>query len=614
MRSIGTLAVVTATLVLASGCSDGGGTPPPDNIAPVANFSLPVPACTINVACDFASTSTDDAQVTEWSWDFNGDGTADRTTASASFTYAAAADYNVSLTVRDAQGLSDTKTSTLTIAPPANTAPTASFTHTCDGVSCTFASTSSDVAPGTIATYAWNFGDDATADVNNPTHSYSVSVATEFTVSLTVTDNEGNADVETQTITVVPDNASPTASFTYSCNVVVCTFFSTSVDVAPGTIATYAWTFGDGGTAEGNNPSHSYNVTAPTDFTVTLTVTDNQGATDVETKTIAVDPTPPANQPPTARFTYSCVAAVCTFVSTSYDHGGRIDANAWTFGDGGTATEATATHSYAVTSATEFTVTLTVTDNEGATGVTSQMFILDPTAANIPPTASFNPWCYGDGCMFTSTSTDAAPGKIVSYAWTFGDGATAEWVNWAFPKHLETHVYTVGARTQFAVTLTVTDNEGATAVATQTVTVSPLPPAVQGCTTSGKVVECVLDIPARSTLKVTLLGVSCDLVQKVTTPPPVGDQMFLSVCRNTVGDATGIFGGTMDELWVYQAGTQARIWFTQGNSTRPLAPPAGQLVGTFPDWTINFEDGDHAGAAGEPDFSDIVVGVHATAR
>src|ERR1700732_2460482 len=84
MRSIGMAAVVTGTLVLASSCSSGAGTPPPDNAAPVANFALP--PCTISVACNFASTSTDDAQVTGWSWDFNGDGAPDATTANASFT------------------------------------------------------------------------------------------------------------------------------------------------------------------------------------------------------------------------------------------------------------------------------------------------------------------------------------------------------------------------------------------------------------------------------------------------------------------------------------------------------------------------------------------------
>src|SRR6185295_14694008 len=139
MRSIGLLAVVTGMLVLASAC--GGGTdttPPPDNAAPVANFDMP--PCTINVACNFASTSTDDAAVTEWSWDFDGDGTPDATTANAPFTYTAAGTYDVSLTVHDAQGLSDTKTGTITIAPapPGNTPPTASFTYSCTAAACTF--------------------------------------------------------------------------------------------------------------------------------------------------------------------------------------------------------------------------------------------------------------------------------------------------------------------------------------------------------------------------------------------------------------------------------------------------------------------------------------------
>jgi PKD repeat protein len=535
MRTIGTLVVVTVILLLAVACGDGGGVTPPENEAPVADFA--VPTCTIDVDCPFVSTSSDDAAVTGWSWDFNGDNQEDATSATASYTYTAAGEFNVSLTVHDAQGLTHTKTSPITIAPAEPTPPP-------------------------------------------------------------------------------PVNEPPTAGFVPSCAQTVCTFVSTSTDVAPGTIASYAWTFGDGGTATVNNPSHTYSVTAATEFTVTLTVTDNEGATAVATQSIAVNPAPPANPAPTARFSFSCAGVVCTFVNTSFDHGGRIMAQAWTFGDGGTATEATATHTYTVTTVTEFTVTLTVTDNGGATGVTSKTFTLDPNATNVPPTASFVPWCYGDGCLFTSTSTDAAPGKVLNYAWDFGDGVTSQWDNWLFREHVETHVYTVSGPTTFTVTLTVTDNEGATAVATRTVTLSPLPPAVQGCTTSGKTVECVLDIPVRSTLKTTLLGVNCELVEKLSTPPPVGDQLFITVCNNKPGDAIGIFGGTLDGLWVYETGTQARIWFTQGNPKpgQTLNPAAGQLTGNFPDWTLSFEDGDHPGAPGEPDFTDVVVGVHATTR
>jgi PKD repeat protein len=534
MRSIGLLAVVTGMLVLASACSSGAGTPPPDNTAPVANFDMP--PCTINVACNFASTSTDDAAVTGWNWDFDGDGNPDATTANGAFTYTAAGTFNVSLTVRDAQGLSDTKTGTTTIAP----AP-----------------------PG------------------NPP----------------------------------PGNTPPTASFTHSCTAAACTFISTSTDAAPGSIVTYAWSFGDGGTATAASPTHSYTVTAATEFTVTLTVTDNDGATAVATQTVAVDPAP-VTQAPVARFTYSCIAATatCTFENVSLQHGVRIARNAWTFGDGGTSTEKNPTHSYTVTAATEFTVTLTVTNILGATDVTSQKFILDPTAANIPPTAAFHSWCYGVDCIFYSTSTDVAPGGIASYVWDFGDGGTGA-------SSQPVHTYSVSGRSSFMVTLTVTDNEGATRIATGTVTVTPLPPAVQGCTTSGTTVECVLDMTARSSLRLKLLTIHCDIgryaLSKISTPPPVGDQTFLSVCARPVGQDFGVYGGPLDELWVYQSGTQAKIWFTQGApraNEPPRGPPAGQLTGTFPDWTLSFDDGDNLGTPGQPDFTDLVVGVHATVQ
>ena len=432
MRPIVMLVAATGALILGSACSDDAGTTPTANTAPVADFA--VPPCAIDAPCQFTNTSIDDAAVTEWSWDFDGDGDEDRNTASASFAYATAGDFQVSLTVRDAEDLSHTKTSSITVAPvdPVNTPPTAGFTHTCNAADCTFTSTSTDVAPGTIATYTWDFGDAAASDVNNPVHSYAVIVTTDFTVTLTVTDNQGATDVETQTLTVSPPpNTPPTAGFTYSCPGAVCTFTSTSTDVAPGTIATYAWTFGDGTTANVMNPLHSYPITAPRNFTVTHTVTDNEGATGVET---------------------------------------------------------------------------------------------------------------------------------------------------------------------------------------QTVTVSPPPAGAEGCVTVGTRVDCTLDIAARSIIRMTLSVVSCDLQgQRVTIPPPIGDQTWLNVCSRTAGQTLGIYGGPEDKAIVFEAGSQVRIRFTQGTGG-VLGAPAAQLAGTFPNWTINFEDGHNPAAAGEPDFTDIVLVIEAQPR
>ena len=617
MRSIGLLAVVSGTLVLGSSCSESRDLIRPENEAPVANFGLP--ACTIDEPCEFVSTSTDDAAVTGWSWDYNGDNTPDANTATAEYTYRTAGTFDVSLTVFDAEGLSHRKTSRITIDPAVNTPPTAGFTYSCNGLDCTFANTSSDAAPGTIATYAWTFGDNATSDQASPTHTYTVTAPTEFTVTLTVTDNEGATDAETQTITVTPAAPvnPPTAGFTNACTLAVCTFVSTSTDVAPGTIASYAWAFGDGGTAAVKNPSHTYSVTGRTDFTVTLTVTDNEGATAVATRTITVDPIPSLNNPPTSSFSYACAAAACTFISTAKDpEGAPIAKFAWTFGDGAVAVGNNPAHTYTVSAVTEFTVTLTVTDNQGATGVASQTITVNPDASvNTPPTASFTAKCYGEGCIFINTSTDASPGAIVSHAWTYGDGTTSirnqcfPWIELCGAGRV---VYSITGKTTFTVTLTVTDNQGAVAVATKQVTVTPLPPAVQGCTTSGKIVECVLDIPARSNLRVTIRGVSCDLGQQVSTPPPIYDWLFINVCKKMVGDSDWIWASNDQGRWLYQAGTQARIWFHQGVSNRALNPAEGRLEGTFPNWTISYEDGDHPGAPGEPDFTDLVLGVEAT--
>src|SRR5678815_1203960 len=73
-----------------------------------------------------------------------------------------------------------------------------------------------------------------------------------------------------------PSNAPPVAAFTARCNQLACAFENASTD-KDGTIAAYAWNFGDGGTSTNTSPTHSYAAPGG-DFKVTVAVSDNDGA------------------------------------------------------------------------------------------------------------------------------------------------------------------------------------------------------------------------------------------------------------------------------------------------------------------------------------------------
>src|SRR5205809_420745 len=119
-------------------------------------------------------------------------------------------------------------------------------------------------------------------------------------------------------------NQYPVASFTSSCSGMTCSFSSTSTD-PDGSIATYSWNFGDGSpVVTTQNPSHTYG--AGGNYTVTLTVTDNLGATNARSQGVTVNA---ANQPPVANFTSSCPTLTCSFTSTSTDPDGTIAGYDW---------------------------------------------------------------------------------------------------------------------------------------------------------------------------------------------------------------------------------------------------------------------------------------------
>lgn len=179
---------------------------------------------------------------------------------------------------------------------------------------------------------------------------------------------------------------------------------------ADGTVESYAWDLGDGRTATGRTLRHTY--AAAGTYTVTLTVTDDDGGTDATSRQVTVT-APPPNQPPAAQVAATTAGLrVDVDGSGSSDPDGTVAAHAWTFGDGGTATGPTASHTYAA--AGTYTVTLTVTDDDGATATAERQVTVTAPPAGEPFAAD----------AFTRTVTGGWGAADVGGSWALAGGAT----------------------------------------------------------------------------------------------------------------------------------------------------------------------------------------------
>ena len=165
-----------------------------------------------------------------------------------------------------------------------NIAPVASFTSTTSDLMADFTDTSTD-ADGSIVSWAWDFGDGNSSTDQNPSNTYAANGT--YTVSLTVTDDFGDSDTATADVTVSDGgNMPPVASFTSTTSGLTADFTDTSTD-DDGFVASWAWDFGDGNTSTDQNPSNTY--AAAGTYTVSLTVTDDFGDSNIATADVTVD-------------------------------------------------------------------------------------------------------------------------------------------------------------------------------------------------------------------------------------------------------------------------------------------------------------------------------------
>jgi PKD repeat protein len=330
---------------------------------------------------------------------------------------------------------------------------------------------------GNIVSWNWNFGDGDTGTGERPSHTY--DDADIWNVTLEVTDNMGATDSDSTTASIGQGAQAPLADAggPYIGEVATAITFDgtdSSTTNQGGTIEQYDWDFGDNEVGTGPTPSHAYQALGV--YVVELTVTDDLGATDTDGTYSVIGG---AGEPPTANAggPYNgAVDATIVFDGTGSSGGDGTIADSdyvWTFGDGNFATGPTPSHIYETSGV--FNVALAVQNSNG-------VFDVDKTTAttgtgNLPPEADANGPYEGEvgvAITFDGSASSDPEGQIVSYTWTFGDGATESGAS-------ATVTHTYSTDDVYFVTLTVTDAANATDSALSVAVIEPssAPPPTQ---------------------------------------------------------------------------------------------------------------------------------------
>lgn len=226
-----------------------------------------------------------DGHVVSWSWKF-GDGTTG-TGPDASHMYARAGTYQATLTVKDDRGASASKSFAVTVQPKPNMPPEAagSATATPGTLAATFDGGASRDHDGRVVAYAWNFGDGTAAKGARVGHTYKTPGT--YPARLTVLDDRGGTASAEVPVTVAGNRAPvPMAVAVPVSGKLAVDFDAAGSSDSDGTIASHAWTFGDGASGTGARVAHTY--ARPGTYAATLTVRDNRGATATLALTVDV--------------------------------------------------------------------------------------------------------------------------------------------------------------------------------------------------------------------------------------------------------------------------------------------------------------------------------------
>ncbi len=404
------------------------------------------------------SSSVIDGVITNYSWDFNNDGTIDNTSANPQFQYPNYGTYSVNLQVISSFNCVNNSVNQILVY--ANPQPSFSANSVCYGVTTTFTNQSS-IPVGNISSYAWNLGNNQSYFNVNPSVLYNSGGV--YTVQLTATSNNNCNAYFTNTVVV---HYLPISQFTTnSACLNQTTVFNNSSSVTNAVITKYFWDFDNNGVWDDTisiNPSKTYLNYG--NYNCKLQTVSNFNCSSNLTQQVKVHANPIAN------FTNNktCLGDATKFSNLSVSVDGLFSSFQWDFNSDNIVDNIFPTPTTTYNLNGVYLVKLEVQTQYGCVNV-----ITKPVYVNAMPTANFSaPKTNGcpSFCTAFTNQSSISSGEIVTNQWQFGDGSVPNY------QLNPTHCYNTG---KYDVTLKVVSDSGCvnTNVKRSFINVHPIPVA-----------------------------------------------------------------------------------------------------------------------------------------
>lgn len=406
-----------------------------------------------------ASTASAHYNLVKWEWDYGDGNSASGQTVTHTFTPGITARVQLVVTA-DSSGVTCTDTITKTIVVHA--LPTVYVASDPEPSCVTVAANFFGSSGQKIKSWQWDFGDGKFDTIQNPVHLYPDTGS--YQVFLHVVDTNGCANQNAPAY-IQKVNPAPALDFSWDINPAAVVDNLQFTATGEGNVTSWHWDFGDGDTANIQNPTHQYADTGH--YNVVLSIVVNGLCTNSLMKIVSIDPLPA----PDFSVSPVCMNDTTYFTDISTTPAGTITTWKWYFGDGDSLVvnspdNPNAKHIYRMQ--TKYQVTLLTINSVGyERGITKTVDV------KLKPRADFlyTDTCYTKPISFFDNSAKNGGSAINGWSWNFDDPASG--VN--DTSSLQNLTHTMSVPDTFAVRLIVTNLDGCRDTVTHPVIVDSLP-------------------------------------------------------------------------------------------------------------------------------------------